>query len=125
MRNILKVSAIVLCLLVLAAVAARGCVREVVDRFPSEQVYLRFTSPDGSTAAMFSLKHGSLRWVADVEPHYYLTLVDLGTCRVKKRCEKFVSANMRESFLSLAHDEAAWCVPLIEMNRGPYLKMGE
>ena len=77
MKKILRVCIVVLCLLALAAVAARSCVRDVLDQFPSEQVYLRFTSPDESTAAMFSLKHESLRWASDVEPACYITLVDL------------------------------------------------
>jgi hypothetical protein len=123
MKNILKRYIIVFCLLALAALTARSCVRDKLDEFPPEQVYLRFTSPDGSTAAVFSLKHESLRWVSDVEPACYITLVDLEQGRVMKRAEKFLSFNMRENFLALAREHAPWCVAQIEANSGPHLQI--
>lgn len=94
-----------------------------IGSVPPEQAYLHFTSTDGSLGALFSVKYQSLRWVPDVKPHYYLTLVDLKTGQVKKRAEEFISFNMRENFLALARRHAPWCINQIESNVGPYIRM--
>jgi hypothetical protein len=109
-----------------ALLFAQQHVRNVLDQFPPEQTFLQSTSPDGTTLARFSVKHQSIcRWLSDIEPHYYLTTIDLESGRMKHRSEKFLSFNMRENFLALAREQAPWCVAQIENNKVPSLNIEE
>jgi hypothetical protein len=80
--------------------------------FPPEQVYYQVPSQDGKWIALFSVKHqGIISWIPeDIEPHYYLTLVDRKYGRVCIRKSVF-RGDMKASFAELARQDAPWATP--------------
>lgn len=79
--------------------------------FPPEQVYIASVSPDGKKTARFSVKcEGISRWLpSDIEPQYYVTIVDTAYGRILLRKSEF-HGDLERSFLELAKKHAPWAV---------------
>ena len=80
-------------------------------RVPSEQVYVTSVSPDGSRIARFSVKYqGIYTWLpSDIEPHYYLTIVEREHARILLRRSEY-HGDLAASFSELAKKHAPWAV---------------
>ena len=79
--------------------------------FPPEHVYSQVASEDGKWIALFSVKYqGVISWIPnDIEPYYYLTLVDTKHRRLCVR-KSAHCGNMEASFAELARQHAPWAL---------------
>jgi len=84
---------------------------QLLRDFPPEHVHLAAVSPDGSKAARFSVKYeGITRWLpSDIEPHYYLTIVDTAYARILLRKSEY-HGDLNRSFSELAKKHAPWAL---------------
>ncbi len=79
--------------------------------FPAEHVYVTSFSPDGKKVARFSVQYEGIgRWIPDdIEPQYYVTIVDTTYGRVLLRKKEF-HGTVKASFSELAGKYAPWAV---------------
>lgn len=81
--------------------------------FPPEHVYSQVASEDGKLIALFSVKQqGIISWIPnDIEPHYYLTVVETRHGRVcARKTDFFRDMDMEGSFAELARQYAPWAL---------------
>lgn len=85
--------------------------------WPPEHVHVDAVSPDGRKMALFSVKYqGLTSWLpTDVEPHYYVTIVDTQRGTVLLR-ESEYHGDLKSSFNELAKKYAPWAVDAITSN---------
>ena len=83
--------------------------------FPSEQVYVRELSADGSKIALFSIRYQGIRpWLpSDIEPYCYVTIVDAKSGGIIFRDTEYHSGGMKRMFTELARKHAPWAVDTI------------
>jgi len=83
--------------------------------FPPEVVYGAAVSPDGGQTARFSVKYeGIYLWLPlDIEPHYYITIVDTVHGWIVLRKSGFCGA-LKPSFSELARKHAPWAAAQLD-----------
>ena len=83
--------------------------------FPPEHPYVASASPDGKKTARFSVKYeGITRWLpSDIEPHYYVTIVDTAYGRILLRKSEY-HGDLNGSFAELAKKHAPWAVTQLD-----------
>jgi hypothetical protein len=107
--RVLKIAFIVI--IVVAIFEGLVLLMVICNPFPPEHVYYQIPSQDGKLIALFSVKYqGVISWIPnDIEPYYYLTLVDTAHRRVGIRTTEF-RGTMEASFAELARQHAPWAV---------------
>jgi hypothetical protein len=111
----------IVCAFIVVALISKELASTMLDQFPPEHIYYDVASSDGATIALFSVKYQGLsRWIGDIEPHNYITLVDARTGRVKLRSDEwFRGETMTGTFIALARKHAPWAVDQLQAQRTP------
>ena len=110
-----KLNAIIAILATMIVLEGLLLLHLISNPFPPEHIYYQICAPGQKVIALFSVKYQSvISWLpSDVEPCYYLTIVDSEYGRVRIRKNQW-HGDLKASFLELARKHAPWAVQELE-----------
>jgi hypothetical protein len=116
-KPLLYINTILLFLILLAQLLS-NIVEHNIEKFLTKQTHLKFISPDVGQIAIFSVKYQSIsKWVSDIEPHHYISVINLNNGSVHSRSDEYIPGSLKDKYTALATKYAAWSLPEIEASK--------